>query len=39
LFLKDGSYEVDRAYFRVMSIQTIADEVASLLSHLALSTV
>jgi hypothetical protein len=27
--LKDGSYEVDRAYFRVMRIQTIADEVAT----------
>jgi hypothetical protein len=32
--LKEGSYDVDRAYFRVMRIQTIADEVATPLSHL-----
>jgi hypothetical protein len=32
--LKEGSYDVDRAYFRVMRIQTIADEVTTPLSHL-----
>ena len=32
--LKEGPYDVDRAYFRVMRIQTIADEVATPLSHL-----
>ncbi len=37
--LKDGSHEVDRAYFRVMRIQTIAEEVATPLSHLAPSLV
>jgi hypothetical protein len=31
---KDGSHGVDRAYFRVMRIQTVAGEVATPLSHL-----